>query len=226
MEFLKKAEKTAEGDSGAAREVVAGVLEDVRTGGEAVVRELARKFDKWEGEFILSEEKKRRLIASVPESVKRDLQFAHRQVSSFARAQRESLSDFSIEVTPGVVLGQKTLPMNVAGCYIPGGRFAHACSAIMSVATARAAGVGTIIAATPPRGNSIDPAVCYAMHLSGADIILEMGGIQAVASMAFGLFTGKPVNILVGPGNAYVAEAKALLCGTGVCGIDVFAGPT
>ena len=129
-------------------------------------------------------------------------------------------------MTPGIRLGQRILPMDVAGCYVPGGRFAHACSAIMSVATAKAAGVPFVIAATPPRGDSIDPAVCYAMELSGADIILEMGGIQAIATMAYGLFTGKLANILVGPGNAFVAEAKAVLNGTGHCGIDVFAGPT
>jgi sulfopropanediol 3-dehydrogenase len=116
--------------------------------------------------------------------------------------------------------------MEVAGCYVPGGRFAHACSAIMSVATAKAAGVKTVIACSPPRGESIAPAVVYAMHIAGADIILEMGGVQAIASMAYGLFTGKKANIIVGPGNAFVAEAKAILVGTGQCAIDVFAGPT
>lgn len=226
MEFLKKAEKSAEENSQEAREIVQKVLAEIREGGEDAVRALAKKFDKWEGDFILSEDKKKRLIDSVPETVRRDLEFAHRQVSTFAKAQRASLQDFEMEVTPGVRLGQKTLPVGVAGCYVPGGRFAHACSAIMSVATAKAAGVPFVIAATPPRGDSIDPAVCYAMELSGADIILEMGGIQSIATMAYGLFTGKPANILVGPGNAFVAEAKALLCGAGQCGIDVFAGPT
>ena len=226
MEYLKKALKSAEGNSLEAREIVTKVLADIKEGGEDAVRALARKFDNWEGEFILSDEKRQKLIDSVPESVKRDLEFAHHQVSSFAKAQRESLHDFEVEVTPGVVLGQKTLPVSVAGCYVPGGRFAHACSAIMSVATAKAAGVPFVIAATPPRGDSIDPAVCYAMTLSGADIILDMGGIQAIATMGYGLFTGKPANILVGPGNAFVAEAKALMCGSGMCGIDVFAGPT
>lgn len=226
MEFLKKAEKSAETSSQEARESVTTMLADIRQGGESVVRELASKFDGWEGDFILAESKKRQLINSVPESVKRDIQFAHKQVSGFAKLQRESLADFETELTPGIVLGQKAMPMSVAGCYVPGGRFAHACSAIMSVATAKAAGVPVVIAATPPRGDSIDPAVCYAMELSGADIILELGGIQAIASMAYGLFTGKPANIIVGPGNAYVAEAKSLLCGEGQCGIDVFAGPT
>ena len=226
MEFLKKATKSTEQNSQEARDVVLKVLADIKEGREEAVRELARRFDKWEGDFILSEEKKQKLIASVPERVKQDIQFAHKQVSTFAKAQRESLKEFEMEVTPGIRLGQKIVPMDVAGCYVPGGRFAHACSAIMSVATAKAAGVPFVIAATPPRGDSIDPAVCYAMEISGADIILEMGGIQAIATMAYGLFTGKPANILVGPGNAFVAEAKAVLNGTGHCGIDVFAGPT
>lgn len=226
MEFLKQARKSTEQNSQEARDVVLKVLAEIREGREDAVRELARKFDKWEGEFILSEEKKKRLIAAVPERVKEDLRFAHKQVSAFAEAQRNSLREFVVEVTPGIRLGQRILPVDVAGCYVPGGRFAHACSAVMSIATAKAAGVPFVIAATPPRGDSIDPAVCYAMELSGADIILEMGGIQAIATMAYGLFTGKPANMLVGPGNAFVAEAKAVLNGIGHCGIDVFAGPT
>jgi sulfopropanediol 3-dehydrogenase len=147
-------------------------------------------------------------------------------VYGFAKAQRESVSEFERELFPGVRLGQRILPIAVAGCYVPGGRFAHACSAIMSIATAKAAGVPMVIACSPPRGGSIDPAIAYAMDIAGADIILELGGVQAVATMALGLFTGKPVNILVGPGNAYVAEAKIMLASSGRCAIDVFAGPT
>ena len=226
MEYIKKATKSAEENSEGARETVAKLLEEIKTGGESKIRELAKRFDKWEGDFILSPEKQKKLIDSVPESVKKDIQFAYAQISAFAKAQRESIKDFTIKTQPDVVLGQKTIPMDVAGCYVPGGRFAHACSALMSVATAKAAGVPTVIAASPPRGDSIDAAVCYAMTLAGADIILEMGGIQAIATMGFGLFTNKPANILVGPGNAYVAEAKAIMNGLGMCGIDVFAGPT
>ncbi len=226
MEFLKKATKSAEEDSQGARETVLKLLDEIKVGREDKIRELAKEFDKWEGDFILSPEKKQKLIASVPEHTKKDIQFAYAQVSKFAKAQRESLKDFSIETMPGVTLGQKAIPVGVAGCYIPGGRFAHACSSIMSVATAKAAGVPFVIAASPPRGDSIDPAVCYAMDLAGADVILEMGGIQAIATMGYGLFTDKPANILVGPGNAYVAEAKAIMNGLGMCGIDVFAGPT
>ena len=226
MEYIKKALKTATTNTQEIRTIVKGLLSDIEAGGEATVHELARKFDNWEGDFILSEEKKQKLIASVPESVKEDIRFAHAQVSGFAKAQRHSITEFEHQTLPGVRLGQKIIPMEVAGCYVPGGRFAHACSAIMSVATAKAAGVKTVIACSPPRGDSIAPAVVYALEVAGADIILEMGGVQAVATMAFGLFTGKPANILVGPGNAYVAEAKAILSSTGKCTIDVFAGPT
>lgn len=226
MEYIKKAVKTAESDTRKIRGIVSDILADIEQRGEAAVVELARKFDGWEGDFILSEEKKKRLIAAVPEAVKADIRFAHEQVSRFALAQRDSLREFETESLPGVRLGQRIIPMEVAGCYVPGGRFAHACSAIMSVATAKAAGVKTVIACSPPRGASIAPAVVYALEVAGADIVLEMGGVQAIATMAFGLFTGQPANILVGPGNAYVAEAKTILASSGRCTIDVFAGPT
>lgn len=226
MEYIKKAEQSFEEASDKKRVIVEGILKEIETRGEAAVCELAKKFDNWEGPFVLSDEKKQALIDQVPQRVKDDLKFAFDQVSGFARAQRESITEFEQETLAGVRLGQRVIPMDVAGCYIPGGRFAHACSAIMSVATAKAAGVKTVIACSPPRGASIAPAVVYALHLAGADVILEMGGVQAIATMAFGLFTGKPANILVGPGNAFVAEAKAILAGTGRCAIDVFAGPT
>jgi len=226
VEYLKKAAKTAESDTAKVRRIVQGILSDIEARGEAAVIELARKFDGWEGDFILSEEKKQRLIKAVPDDIKQDIRFAHKQVSGFAKAQRDSIREFETETLPGVRLGQRIIPMDVAGCYIPGGRFAHACSALMSVATAKAAGVATVIACSPPRGKSIAPAVVYALDVAGADVILEMGGVQAIASMAFGLFTGKPANILAGPGNAYVAEAKSLLSSSGKCTIDVFAGPT
>lgn len=226
MKHIKKAIKSAESHSQKIRPVVEQILESIEADGEASVRDLALKFDQWDKGFILSDEKRQRLIDSVPEAVKDDIKFAYAQVSGFAKAQRESICEFQTSIHPGVKLGQRIIPMDVAGCYVPGGRFAHACSAIMSVATAKAAGVKTVIACSPPRGESIDPAVVYAMDVAGADIILEMGGVQAIATMALGLFTGKPANILVGPGNAYVAEAKAILAGSGRCAIDVFAGPT
>ncbi len=226
MEFIKKAAKTAESNSEKIRGIVQDILTDIEANGEKAVTELAKKFDNWDGEFILGPEKKQRLIDSVPEDIKADIRFAHAQVSGFAIAQRESIKEFETKPIDGVRLGQRIIPMETAGCYVPGGRFAHACSAIMSVATAKAAGVETVIAASPPRGDSIDPALAYALDVAGADIILEMGGVQAIATMAFGLFTGKPANILAGPGNAYVAEAKSLLSSQGKCTIDVFAGPT
>lgn len=226
MEYIKKAVATAESKSDGIRDSVKKILSEIEDGREAAVRTLAKKFDNWEGDFILGDEKKSKLIKSVPESVKEDIRFAHRQIETFAKLQRDSIREFEAETFPGVVLGQRIIPMDVAGCYVPGGRFAHACSALMSVATAKTAGVPFVVASSPPRGNAIDPAVAFAMDYAGADVILELGGIQAIASMALGLFTGRPANILVGPGNAYVAEAKAFLAGSGRCCIDVFAGPT
>lgn len=222
--------KSAEGAAGVAAEdqrvtdAVRQMLEDIRERGETAVREYAEKFDSWTDDFVLSDEKRQRLIDTVPQSVKDDIDFAHRQIKRFAEAQRDSLVSFEIETEPGVVLGQRVLPVGCAGCYIPGGRYAHVASALMSVATAKAAGVPHVVACSPPRGDSINPAVVYALDVAGADVILEMGGVHAMASMAFGLFGGREADILVGPGNAYVAEAKRLLFGQ--VGIDVFAGPT
>ncbi|MCE9663691.1 histidinol dehydrogenase [Halomonas sp. M5N1S17] len=204
--------------------VVRDMLDDIRARGEVAVREYAEKFDGWKGDFVLSDEKRQQLIAMVPQETKDDIDFAHRQIKRFAEAQRDSLISFEIETEPGVILGQRVLPVGCAGCYIPGGRYAHVASALMSVATAKAAGVAHVVACSPPRGDSIDPAVAYALDVAGADMILEMGGVHAMASMAFGLFGGREADILVGPGNAYVAEAKRLLFGQ--VGIDVFAGPT
>lgn len=226
MEYIKKARATAESKSESIRGAVQDILQDIELRREAAVRELAKKFDNWDGDFILSEEKKAKLISSVPDNVKDDIRFACDQIKAFATAQRASIGEFEIENFKGVRLGQRIIPMDVAGCYVPGGRFAHACSALMSVATAKTAGVPFVIAASPPRGDAIDPAVAFAMDHAGADVILELGGVQAIATMAFGLFTNRPANILVGPGNAYVAEAKAILAGSGRCSIDVFAGPT
>ncbi|MCH8106594.1 MAG: histidinol dehydrogenase [Proteobacteria bacterium] len=206
------------------RESVEAMLEDIERRGEIAIRELAKKFDGWEDDFVLSDEKKQDLIDSVPQQVKDDIRFAYEQVYRFAEAQRDSMQSFEVEPHPGVLLGQRVIPVQCAGCYVPGGRYAHAASAIMSVATAKAAGVPFVVAASPPRGNAIDATVCYAMDLAGADMILEMGGVQAVAAMANGIFTDHPADIIVGPGNAYVAEAKRILFGQ--VGIDVFAGPT
>lgn len=224
MKHIKQAARTLEEADAEIGKVVADILSDIEKNGEAAVRQYARKFDGWTGEFILSDEKKARLIASVPQAVKDDIRFAHDQVRRFALAQKESLGEFEIETEPGVRLGQRVLPVQCAGCYVPAGRYAHVASAIMSVATARAAGVPFIVACSPPRGDSIHPAVAYALDLAGAHVILQMGGVHAIATLAFGLFGGQEADIVVGPGNAFVAEAKRLLFGR--VGIDVFAGPT
>jgi len=221
---LKQPGRSSEESDRRVRESVETMLEDIDKRSEFAIRELAKKFDDWEGDFVLSDEKKQGLIDSVPQQVKDDLRFAYEQVYRFAEAQRDSMQSFEVETHPGVLLGQRVIPVQCAGCYVPGGRYAHAASAIMSVATAKAAGVPFVVAASPPRGNAIDAAVCYAMDLAGADMILEMGGVQAVAAMANGIFTDHPADIIVGPGNAYVAEAKRILFGQ--VGIDVFAGPT
>nr|WP_298377471.1 histidinol dehydrogenase [uncultured Halomonas sp.] len=226
IRHLKSAAASAGADAEDQRvtQAVRGMLDDIRERGEVAVREYAKKFDNWTSDFVLSDDKRQALIAKVPQTVKDDIDFAHRQIRRFAEAQRDSLQGFEIKTEQGVILGQRILPVQCAGCYIPGGRYAHAASALMSVATAKAAGVPFVVACSPPRGDSIDPAVCYALDVAGADVILEMGGVHAMASMAFGLFTGREADILVGPGNAYVAEAKRLLFGQ--VGIDVFAGPT
>jgi len=157
--------------------------------------------------------------------VKRDIDFATAQVRRFALAQRESLREFSLELQPGLTVGQRLIPVNVAGCYVPTGRYAHIASAYMSIATAKAAGVPSVIAcSTPYRGEGIHPQVLYAMQVAGADTILTLGGVQAIATLAYGLFTGKPADVVVGPGNKFVAEAKRTLFGR--VGIDVLAGPT
>lgn len=226
MEYLKHAvsDSVIADEDEKIQAAVKSMLQRIQTEGEDAVRAFALQFDNWQGDFVLSDEKRDAIIAGVPQSVKDDIDFAHRQIKRFAEAQRNSLVSFEIETEPGVRLGQRVLPVQCAGCYVPGGRYAHAASALMSVATAKAAGVPFIVACSPPRGDSINPAVIYAMHVAGADVILEMGGVHAIATMAHGLFTGRPADILVGPGNAYVAEAKRMLFGS--VGIDVFAGPT
>ncbi|MEL7349546.1 MAG: histidinol dehydrogenase, partial [Pseudomonadota bacterium] len=224
MERIKTPQKDQEAEDRRIRDTVEGMLARLRTEGEEAARDYARRLDGWEGEIVLSAEKKAALIAEVNATDAADIRFAHTQIKRFAEAQRESIRDFHLETEPGVVLGQKLVPVDCAGCYVPGGRYAHVASALMSVTTAKVAGVPFVVAASPPRGASIAPEVAYAMDLAGADLILEMGGVQGVAAMAFGLFGAAPADILVGPGNAYVAEAKRQLFGE--VGIDVFAGPT
>ncbi len=180
MEFIKTAVKKdqAVGNDQETRATVEGMLKRIELEGESAVAEYAKTFDGWTADFVLTNEKLQQLIDSVPQDVKDDIDFAHKQIKRFAEAQRNSLTEFSIETEEGVTLGQKVMPVQAAGCYVPGGRYAHAASALMSVATAKAAGVPNVIACSPPRGESINAAVAYAMHVAGADIILDMGGAR------------------------------------------------
>jgi sulfopropanediol 3-dehydrogenase len=201
------------------------MLAHIEKNGESAVREYAKSLDKWTGDIILSQGQIDKIISEVPSLVKQDIDFAVKQVYDFAIAQKESIHNFSTELYPGVLAGQKVIPVNVVGCYAPSGRYAHIASAYMTVATAKAAGVKNIIACSSPfRGGGIHPYVLYAFKAAGADVIMTLGGVQAIASLALGLFTGKPADVVVGPGNKFVAEAKRTLFGK--VGIDVFAGPS
>ena len=225
IQFLKKASKTPETETSTAQEVARAMLTRIEQEGEVAVREYAEKLDQWTGEIVMSDAAIAAVIQTVPAEVKRDIDFAVKQVHDFAVAQRKSIQDFSTQLHPGVTAGQKVMPVNVVGCYAPAGRYAHIASAYMTVATAKAAGVKNIIACSSPfRGGGIHPYVLYAFKAAGADVIMTLGGVQAIASLAFGLFTGKPADVVVGPGNKFVAEAKRALFGK--VGIDVFAGPS
>jgi sulfopropanediol 3-dehydrogenase len=225
LEYLKRAQKTPETETATARQVVQEMLAEIRERGEQAVREYAQKLDRWSGPIEVTSEEVERRTRSIPSGIRKDIEFATAQVQRFAQAQRDSMHEFSLELSKGLTAGQRLIPVNVAGCYVPTGRYAHIASAYMSIATAKAAGVPTVIAcSTPYQGEGIHPQVLYAMKVAGADIILTLGGVQAIASLAYGLFTGKPADIVVGPGNKFVAEAKRALFGT--VGIDVLAGPT
>jgi sulfopropanediol 3-dehydrogenase len=223
--YLKKASKTPETETATAQKVVTEMLAEIGKNGEAAVRAYAKKLDGWDGDIVLTRTEIDRRAAEVPADVKRDIDFAIAQVSAFAHAQRKSLQEFSVEMHKGVTAGQRVLPVNVAGCYAPAGRYAHIASAYMGVATAKAAGVKTIVACSGPfRGGPMHPYLLYAFDKAGADVIMTLGGVQAIATMAEGLFSGKPADVIVGPGNKFVAEAKRTLFGK--VGIDVFAGPS
>ena len=223
--YLKKAAKTPETESGNARKVAEDMLREIERRGEAAVREYAEKLDQWTGEIVVTPDEIERRTHAIAPDVKRDIEFAAGQVRRFAEAQHASAREFSMEIHPGLTAGQRLIPVNVAGCYVPTGRYAHIASAYMAIATAKAAGVPTVIAcSTPYQGEGIHPQVLYAMKVAGADTIMTLGGVQAIATLAYGLFTEKPADIIVGPGNKFVAEAKRLLFGK--VGIDVFAGPS
>ncbi|MEL6645678.1 MAG: histidinol dehydrogenase [Pseudomonadota bacterium] len=224
-EYLKKATLTSKSDAGETQATVRGILDDIEAGGDAAALEYARKFDRYDGEILLSPETIDAAVAQVPEKLRRDIAFAHANVKRFAEAQRNTVADFEVEVVPGLIAGQKAIPVHAAGCYVPGGRYSHIASAIMTVTTAKVAGCNHIVACSPPRPDQgVAPAIVYAAHLCGADKILAMGGVQGVAAMTFGLFGLPKANILVGPGNQFVAEAKRMLFGR--VGIDMIAGPT
>jgi sulfopropanediol 3-dehydrogenase len=207
------------------QQTVETILADVAARGDAAVRELSQKFDKWSPPaFRLRHDDIAAIVAKVPEDTLADIRFAQQQVRNFAQAQRGALRDIEIETLPGVVLGHKNIPVGSVGCYVPGGRYPMVASAHMSIVTAKVAGVPRIIACTPPNEGEPHPATIAAMHLGGADEIHVLGGVQAVAAMALGTESISPVDMLVGPGNAYVAEAKRQLYGR--VGIDLFAGPT
>jgi sulfopropanediol 3-dehydrogenase len=225
IEYAKRAAKSAQTETATAQQVVTEMLADISARGEAAVRDYARKLDRWDGEIVVSPAEVERRTREIPAEVKRDIEFATAKVRRFADAQRDSIREFEVEVAPGLVAGQRLIPVNVAGCYVPTGRYAHIASAYMSIATAKAAHVPTVVAcSTPYRGEGIHPHVLYAMKVAGADVILTLGGVQAIASLAYGLFSGRPADIIVGPGNKFVAEAKRMLFGQ--VGIDVFAGPS
>ena len=224
-DYLKKADKTAETGASDVRDTVQDILANIEVGGDAAALEYAAKFDNYDGPVLLSEEDIAAACAKVSQKLKNDIAFAYENVRRFAETQKSTMKDVELEVRPGLIAGQKAIPVNTAGCYVPGGRYSHIASAIMTVTTASVAGCKNITVCSPPRPNEgIAPAIIYAAQLCGATRILSMGGVQGVAAMTFGLFGLPKADILVGPGNQFVAEAKRILFGR--VGIDMIAGPT
>ncbi|MEP3784659.1 histidinol dehydrogenase [Ascidiaceihabitans sp.] len=224
-DYLKKATMTAQSGSDEVRETVMNILADIEAGGDAAALKYAAKFDNYDGPVVLSADEIAAASAKVPQKLKDDIAFAHSNVQRFAELQKSTMTDVETEIVPGLIAGQKAIPVRTAGCYVPGGRYSHIASAIMTVTTAKVAGCENIVACSPPRPNEgIAPAIIYAAHLAGATQILSMGGVQGIAAMTFGLFGLPKADILVGPGNQFVAEAKRFLFGR--VGIDMVAGPT
>jgi sulfopropanediol 3-dehydrogenase len=224
-EYLKKATLTSTSDATDVHQIVRDMLTAIEAGGDKAAKDYALKLDKYDGNIILTAAEIEAASDLVPDQLKKDIQFAHDNVRRFAEAQKTTVSDVEVEIVPGLIAGQKSIPVDAAGCYVPGGRYSHIASAIMTVTTAKVAGCKHITACSPPRpGVGVAPAIIYAAHVCGADTIMSMGGVQGVAAMAFGLFGLPKANILVGPGNQFVAEAKRILFGR--VGIDMVAGPT
>jgi sulfopropanediol 3-dehydrogenase len=226
-DYLKKRIAAAASDDAdaAVRATVEKIIADVKARGDAAIRDLSQRFDNWSpGDFRLPPDEIERLVASVPEQTIADIKFAQAQIRHFAEVQKSALKDVEVETIPGVRLGHKNIPVTSVGCYVPGGRYPMVASAHMSIVTARVAGVSRVIACTPPTAGHPHPETIAAMQLAGADEIYVLGGVQAVAAMALGTESIGAVDMLVGPGNAYVAEAKRQLFGR--VGIDLLAGPT
>ena len=226
IKYLKKSPKQPSTDDVKTREIVQKLLNELEKSREDGCKDLTKKFDKYYGEIIVSKEKIEEINKSLKEKTKDDIKFSYDRVKKFAEAQLKNYGqDFEVELSKGLYAGQKLIPINTAGCYIPGGRYSHIASAVMSVTTAKVAGVKNIIACSPPKeGVGASPSVIYTANLCGADTILNLGGVPAIAAMTYGMFGNEPANMLVGPGNQFVAEAKRILFGK--VGIDLFAGPT
>ena len=226
ISYIKKANKTASSDEVETRQKVQDVLNEIESKRDEGIKEISRKFDKYEGDVIISQEKIEEVIKSLDQKVKDDVQFSYDRVRSFAEHQLKHLNnDFEVELSPGLFAGQKLIPVNSVGCYVPGGRYNNIASAIMSITTAKVAGVKNVIAASPPKDeNGANPIIIYTANLCGADVIMNCGGIGAIGAFAYGCFGNPEVDMIVGPGNQYVAEAKRILYGK--VGIDLFAGPT
>ncbi len=226
IKYIKKSPKTSSTDDLKTREIVQNLLNDLEKSREDGCKELTKKFDKYDGEIIVSKEKIEEIKKKLNLKTKDDIKFSYDRVRKFAEAQLKNYGqDFEVELSKGLYAGQKLIPVNTAGCYVPGGRYAHIASAVMSVTTAKVAGVKNIIACSPPKKDvGAHPAIVYTADLCGADVILNLGGVPAIAAMTYGMFGNSPADILVGPGNQFVAEAKRILFGK--VGIDLFAGPT
>lgn len=224
-DYLKKAKLTSRSDAGQTADTVAKILADIEAGGEVAALEYAAKFDRYDGNIQLTVEEIEAASELVPQKLKDDILFAHDNVRRFAEVQKSTVEDIEYEINPGLIAGQKAIPVSAAGCYVPAGRYRHIASAIMTVTTAKVAGCEHVTVCSAPQPEvGVFPAIVYAAHVCGADKIMAIGGVQGIASMAFGLFGQPKANIIVGPGNQFVAEAKRSLYGR--VGIDMIAGPT
>ena len=226
IKYLKKANKTSSTDDQKTKEIVEKILADLEKSKENGCIELTKKFDNYKGEIIVSKERIEEIKNELDQKTKDDIQFSYDRVRKFAEAQLKNYgNNFEVELSKGLYAGQTLIPVNTAGCYVPAGRYAHIASAVMSITTAKVAGVKNIIACSSPKPEiGAHPKIIYTADLCGADVILNLGGAQAIAAMAYGFFGNSPADILVGPGNQFVAEAKRILFGK--VGIDLFAGPT